>query len=166
MPRILQLHAIGEIWHTVYIKRNKKINIPSILGKIIVFPTITQKKSIQAYLLKWLEQKAYYHFSNYLYILSKKTKLAYPNLSIRNQKTLWGSCNAKGYISLNSKLLFIPEDLYHYVLLHELCHTIYLNHSKCFWKFLNDFDNHYKAHDKALRRTEKFIPEWILNVKK
>jgi len=58
---------------------------------------------------------------------------AYNRLFIRNQKTRWGSCSSKNNISLNMKLVKLPDELIDYVILHELVHTRRKDHSKAFW---------------------------------
>ena len=71
--------------------------------------------------------------------LSRLYGFTYNRVFIRNQKTRWGSCSAKNNISLNMKLLRLPEELIDYVILHELVHTREKNHSKSFWAELNKF---------------------------
>ena len=61
----------------------------------------------------------------------------YSAVKIRKSKTRWGSCSTKGTISLSFYLLLLPENLIDYVLLHELCHTVHLNHSPAFWALVN-----------------------------
>jgi predicted metal-dependent hydrolase len=61
----------------------------------------------------------------------------YAKVSIRNQKTKWGSCSAKNNISLNINLVRLPDELTDYVILHELVHTRFKNHSKKFWAELD-----------------------------
>ena len=63
----------------------------------------------------------------------------YAKVTIRKQKTRWGSCSAKNNISLNINLVRLPDDLRDYVLLHELVHTRIKNHSKAFWAELDKF---------------------------
>ncbi len=67
-------------------------------------------------------------------LLAKKYGFTYNRVSIRNQKTRWGSCSVKNNISLNMKLVRLPEELMDYVILHELAHTRVKNHSSLFWK--------------------------------
>ena len=65
--------------------------------------------------------------------LAKLHNFSYNRVTIRNQKSRWGSCSANNNISLNIKLMALPDDLRDYVLLHELLHTIIKNHSPAFW---------------------------------
>jgi predicted metal-dependent hydrolase len=89
-------------------------------------------------------------------ILTRLTELArqygftYNKVSIRNQRTRWGSCSAKNNISLNIKLVALPSKLFDYVILHELVHTRIHNHSRRFWKELDKYVENGKAKDKQL----------------
>ena len=65
--------------------------------------------------------------------LASKHGFSYNKVSIRNQKTRWGSCSSKNNISLNMKLVRLPDELVDYIILHELAHTIVKDHSKAFW---------------------------------
>ena len=61
----------------------------------------------------------------------------YSGVKIRKSKSRWGSCSSKKAINLSLYLMMLPEHLIEYVLLHELCHTVHLNHSPAFWELLN-----------------------------
>jgi len=71
--------------------------------------------------------------------MAKIHNFKYARASIRNQKTKWGSCSAKNNISLNINLVRLPDQLRDYVILHELVHTRFKNHSKKFWAELDKF---------------------------
>jgi len=71
--------------------------------------------------------------------LSQLNGFSYKKVFIRNQKTRWGSCSAINNISLNVKLLLLPEELRDYVILHELVHTKIKNHSAKFWRELDKY---------------------------
>ncbi|MFC1951287.1 M48 family metallopeptidase, partial [Chloroflexota bacterium] len=72
--------------------------------------------------------------------LAQKHGYSYNRLYLRKQRTRWGSCSSKNNISLNMKLVLLPDDLIDYVILHELVHTRIKNHGKRFWAELEGFD--------------------------
>lgn len=75
----------------------------------------------------------------------------YGRITIRNQKTRWGSCSAKHNLNFNCLLLKAPEEILDYVIVHELCHIIEMNHSKDFWAQVEKVLPDYKARRKWLR---------------
>lgn len=60
-------------------------------------------------------------------------KFNFNRVSIKNQKTRWGSCSSKGNLNFNYKIVHLPERLADYIIVHELCHLSEFNHSKKFW---------------------------------
>ena len=83
--------------------------------------------------------------------LAQKYQFTFNKLSIKNQKTRWGSCSLKNNINLNARLLHLPTELIDYVILHELVHTKVKNHSKEFWSTLDRLVGDSKFYDKQLR---------------
>ena len=84
--------------------------------------------------------------------LATEHKFRYNKVSIRNQRTRWGSCSSKNNISLNMKLLHLPDQLIDYILLHELVHTRVKNHSKDFWNELETVVPNARTVDQQLRK--------------
>ena len=86
-----------------------------------------------------------------LYQLAQEHGFTCHGVSIRQQKTRWGSCSHKNNISLNLKLVLLPEELIDYVILHELVHTRIHNHSRKFWAELDRYTGNGKVMAKRLR---------------
>jgi predicted metal-dependent hydrolase len=89
--------------------------------------------------------------------LSAKHGLTYNRVFLRNQKTRWGSCSFYNNISLNLKLMRLPQKLMDYVILHELAHTRIKNHGREFWKMLDALIGDAKILDRRLRAYEAFL---------
>ena len=78
-------------------------------------------------------------------------RLQYGRITIRNQKTRWGSCSSKGNLNFNCLLMLTPDKVVDYVVVHELCHLIEMNHSKAFWEQVEKIMPDYKAHKQWLK---------------
>ena len=77
-------------------------------------------------------------------------KVDYGRITIRCQKTRWGSCSAKGNLNFNCLLMLAPSDVRDYVIIHELAHRKHMNHSKDFWKEVEIMIPDYKEKRKWL----------------
>jgi predicted metal-dependent hydrolase len=83
--------------------------------------------------------------------LAEQYGFSYGKVSIRSQRTRWGSCSGRGNISLNIKLVALPVELSDYVIMHELVHTRIHNHSRKFWKELDKYVGNGKAKARSLK---------------
>lgn len=112
-------------------------------------------------LRRWLKQQAQLYLQPLIYELSRSTGLAFSKVGWRFQKTLWGSCNDCGNISLNAKLLFLLPVVAKYVMIHELCHTRYMSHCSKFWDSVAAIDPNYRQHERYLRLSLWQRPSWV-----
>lgn len=81
---------------------------------------------------------------------AKQFELTYSGVSIRDQKTRWGSCSSSGRISLNWRLVMAPPEVSDYIVIHELMHLREMNHSHVFWRHVREACPQYKAHERWL----------------
>lgn len=75
----------------------------------------------------------------------------YTSITIRDQKSRWGSCSSSGTLSFNYRLIFAPPIILDYVVVHELCHLTHMNHSRDFWNMVAAVMPDYQIHRQWLR---------------
>lgn len=124
--------SINEEYHTIRARRN--------LTNIA-----TQEK--------WLKSVAKHHFEERTKQLSAALNLPYNKLYVRTEKRKWGNCSPLKNISLNWRLVKAPKYVIDYVIVHELVHTLVMNHSHKFWTLLR---SHYPDYEKAQQWLERF----------
>ena len=73
---------------------------------------------------------------------------------IKGQKTRWGSCSSAGNLNFNWRLAMAPTEVIEYVVIHELCHRIEMNHSKEFWRLVQEKCPEFKKHKNWLKRNQ------------
>lgn len=112
------------------------------------FIIINSKSKDNTYIYKlisdWYKKMAVELLPSRVYSISRKLNLNPTKIFIKNQKTLWGSCNTKKEIRLNWRLILMKESVMDYIIIHELCHIVQMNHSKDFWSLVEKFDPDYK----------------------
>lgn len=82
----------------------------------------------------------------------KLVKCQYQNITLRKQKTRWGSCSSKGNLSYNLRLMSAPIEIIEYVVLHEVMHLKYFDHSRVFWNAIEDIMPDYKIRQIYLKQ--------------
>ena len=112
-------------------------------------------------LCSWLKNRAQVHLLPALEKLAAAHDLSYDSAGIRLQHSRWGSCSSRRVITLNSKLLFLPEHLVRYIMVHELCHTIHMNHSRAFWSLVHEHDPLCHSSNLEMKSAWKYVPEWV-----
>lgn len=162
-PQRLLLRAVGEEW-TVDYRPGRR---PGVLlrqaapGRLLIEGRVGSAALCREALRRWLKAKARQVLVPQLHQLARRHGFSFARVQIRCQKTRWGSCSSKGTISLNLKLLFLPPALVEHVLIHELCHTVHLNHSRAFWALVGRCDPRLDEHRAALKQAVSYVPAWL-----
>lgn len=163
LPAQLCLRAIAQVWQVDYcptplsgVRAVEQTNF-----KLTLFGQVADQNACKSALRSWVIGKAQKHLLPWLQTVSQELELPFATASVRGQKTRWGSCSSRQTISVNCKLLFLPEELVRYVLIHELCHTVHLNHSAAFWALVAQKEPDYRQFDAGLRDARYHVPLWM-----
>ena len=106
---------------------------------------LTPIKSIQIF-NAWLKAKASVELSARTRELSQKLGVfdKLKDITFRKTKTKWGHCTSQGRIQYNWQIFMAPENVINYVVTHEVCHLIYMNHSPHFWSLVEGIEPNYQ----------------------
>lgn len=160
LPNIISLPAINKCWKINYCQQAGMAGWTySAFDHLNVYGNpVKAQKNIE----NWLTSIAREHLQEKLLALGNETGLTYKRIQIRAQKSRWGSCSARGTVSLNRNILFFAPEVVRYLLVHELCHTKYLNHSKKYWSLVEEYCPDYKISDKLLKEAWHLMPPWAV----
>ncbi|MFA5810026.1 MAG: SprT family zinc-dependent metalloprotease [Thermoleophilia bacterium] len=162
-PDAVILEAIDELWTVFYRStdgvRTSAREHPNF--RLLVSGDAGETRAATLALRRWTARKARRNLIPWLENLSGELELPFGDAFVRNQRTRWASCSPDMTISLNQKLLLLPERLVKYVLVHELCHTVHLNHSKRFWSLVGKKEPAYRTLRRELGDAWKYVPRWM-----
>lgn len=105
----------------------------------IIIPQKIDREKILKTLKNWYKKIAKQILEDRLKFIESRIKLKSSLLRISDSKGRWGSCNSKGVITFNFRVIMLPPAIIDYVIIHELCHLVEMNHSKNFWKLVETF---------------------------
>lgn len=95
-------------------------------------------------------------FARRISYYAEQMQVTYGRVTIRNQKTRWGSCSSKGNLNFNYRLAFLQPELLDYVVVHELAHRRHMNHSEQFWQEVARYCPDYRSCRKRLKQVAIF----------
>lgn len=102
-------------------------------------------RQIERFVMAWYGQQAVTCFKERIAIYAPALHVPPPPFRLSRAKTRWGSCNSRGLVTLNWRLIQLPLHLIDYVVVHELAHLIEMNHSKAFWGLVRAIYPDYQA---------------------
>ena len=163
LPEHISLPAIGEEWTVAY----RATDSPRVMAAerdgncLILFGNSGDVAACRAALERWLNRKGHQNLEPWLVSLADEHGFELKRVVVRSQRTRWGSYSRFGTVSLNVRLMFLPEELARHVLIHELCHTVHLNHSRRFKALLEQHEPGSKGSRARLREAWSSLPAWL-----
>ncbi len=142
-PWQLTMHASGTIQ-----MMPKEIRPQADITQSVALLTAQQ---IEKFVMAWYYKQALACFSERSTLYANKLGVRYQQLRLSRAKTRWGSCNTRGVIHLNWRLIQMPPDLVDYVVAHELSHLLEMNHSPVFWQLVKSIFPDYLVARKKLK---------------
>lgn len=163
LPNVLRLVALGETLQITYCHQDRSpgIRLRIDKGDMIISGSKLERVAVIRKIKEWLRMRVR---DNLFPIAQKQADIHHLHvrrMMVKSQRTRWASCSAQKNLALNTKLLFLSPELVRYVLVHELSHTVQMNHSKEFWQLLASFEPRYRFLDQALRGAWKTVPQWV-----
>lgn len=171
-PEEISLPSIGRTWLLEWHETNDpKIRIGKIdASRLRLSGPIDDRDTWRVALRKWLLARGREVLVPRAQALADELGVRIERVTIRCQKTRWGSYTARrgqsGTISLNAQLLFLPERLVRFILLHEICHARYPNHSASFWDLVRAHEPDTDRLRAELRGAWKHVPRWITEARR
>lgn len=163
LPKKIHLAAPGKHWKVAYFHTPGKLAmIEQPERKLVIYGKHYSKRAAIELLKKWIKLKSQEYLSTRTVKLNHKTNVKYKKLRVRPLKTGWGNCSSDKTISLNYLSIFLPPTLVRHLIIHELCHIRYLDHSPQFWEEVAKFDRHWKKNKRALHEADSYVPNWVL----
>lgn len=118
----------------------------------LTLPRPESEESVRNALKQTLSQLALERFRERLNLYAPRISEDYGRVTVREQKTRWGSCSSKGNLNFNWKLIQAPPEALDYVVIHELCHLREFNHSPRFWQLVQAQMPEYESWKKWLKQ--------------
>ena len=161
LPSEVELPFLPERWRVEYrATDSSSVRAAVSGGALVVSGDIDDAEACLAALSRWLDRTAREVLLPALARTAADAGLPYASARVRRQRSRWGSCSSRRTISLNRNLVFLPEHLVRALMLHELAHTLVMNHSARYWTTLERFDPDAHEHRVQMKDAGRYVPAW------
>ncbi len=162
-PRDIQLPALAERWRIHLAGGDGRLRLRELPGGVLAVTGKVDDQALCAALCRWLTAHARPQIESQLCALATGSARAPVRLSLRRQRSRWGSCSARGTISLNLAMLFQRPEVARYLMIHELTHLEHPNHSARFWRAVEARCPDWRTFDRELSQGWRQVPHWLFS---
>jgi len=154
MPRVWKtgapiLYRGRELALEVFPSRRSAV-APDLFNLTVLHPHAHDEREVAALVSKWLKDEAWNLVAPQVIRYAQRVTSSTPAMRLSNARSEWGSCNARGEIRLNWRLVQLPPSLAEYIVAHEVAHLIELNHSPRFWAIVESLMPGHAARKREL----------------
>ncbi|MFZ4524380.1 MAG: M48 family metallopeptidase [Chlorobium sp.] len=163
LPCTVTFSHFDEAWEVEYVQTaiGKAAIKERPNNSLLVSGDVDNDALCRKLLFSWLKHRAGQLLLPWFEQLAASLDFDYAEAKVRLQHSRWGSCSSSRVITLNNKLLFLPEHLIRNIMIHELCHTVHLNHSRSFWALVHQYDPLWRIHNREMKSAWKYVPAWV-----
>lgn len=148
-----KIKIFGKTYHKKVNFQSKQSIKTKVVGDTLsINPTDDSAKKIKSEIDRFLKSTAEKYILPRTKQLAKKMKVKFGRISLRQQKTRWGSCSSQGNLNFNWRLVHCPPKVIDYVIIHELAHRQHMDHSSSFWNLVKTYDPEYLKNRGWLKR--------------
>jgi predicted metal-dependent hydrolase len=161
-PAAIELRMSGERWRLHVAGGTGTVRLRE-SGPGILRVSGASVERLRLALRSWLLRAARERLEPRVAAIARAMGVDYSRVSIRRQRSRWGSCSARGTISLNCCLLFQRPEVVDYLIVHELTHVKHMNHSARFWQAVERHCADWRALDRELVQGWRHVPRWVFS---
>jgi predicted metal-dependent hydrolase len=171
-PRDIDFAACDERWQLHVSGRGQRVRLnplgsglqhPLGSGLLALDGDISDARAVRHVLRRWLTQRATEYLGPLLEQCAQELGFDFERVLVRRQRSRWGSCSTRGTISLNCCLMFQRPQVVRYLMIHELSHTVQMNHSRRFWQTVSRHCPDYRRLDRELLDGWRRVPSWVFS---
>jgi len=165
-PALLRLGATRETWRIHLAGGEGRLRLTSVAadgGGLLNVSGRMSHAALRTALRSWLMRAAQTRLAPRVAALAASAGVRFSRVSIRRQRSRWGSCSVRGTISLNACLLFQRPEVVDYLIVHELMHVDHMNHSARFWQAVERQCPGWRALDRELLQGWRNVPRWTFS---
>lgn len=162
LPHAVCLDAIGRRLDVRYESGDGAPRLQDRGSELLISGDLDRRPLLRHALQRWLLRTAHAELVPWLESVALRHGLEFSRVQVRRQRTRWGSCSRSGTISINACLLFQAPDVVRYLFVHELAHTVHLDHSRRFWHLVEKLEPGWLPLDRELARGWRQVPHWAI----
>lgn len=154
---VFPYRGTGFVLNLIINRDRKRIMVKKQAGTLLVVSPTSESAVIKDAIEKWYRERAREVITDKVTYFQRFIGKSVGEIRIKEQKSRWGSCSSQGNLNFNWKIVMAPDEIIDYLVVHELCHRLHMNHSKEFWDSVGVIIPDYKKREKWLKENGNLL---------